>query len=312
MEENAIQVYEVPPLSAPQIREQVNLIQSIMKDVMQEGQHYGVIPGCGDKPSLLKPGAEKLMFTFRLVADPEVEVFELFHPTVAGHREYRVKVRISSMHGVYMGGGVGSCSTMEGKYRFRKADLLCPDCGKPAIIKGKEEFGGGWICYAKKGGCGKKWTDKDNPFQGVNTDRAEHDNPADYYNTCEKMAKKRALVDATLTVTAASDIFTQDIEEMVEVIPAAKVAAEKKESGKEPIKEPAKKTEGKNPSEPATEAQIKALHAILGKIPIKDELEKCKAVSQAIGMREGETITSLEKLTKAQASTAIKSLMGEK
>src|SRR3990167_8047229 len=28
------------------------------------------------------------------------------------------------------------------------------------------------------------------------------------------MAKKRALVDACLTVTAASDIFTQDIEEM--------------------------------------------------------------------------------------------------
>jgi hypothetical protein len=30
------------------------------------------------------------------------------------------------------------------------------------------------------------------------------------------MAKKRSLVDAVLTVTAASDIFTQDVEEMVE------------------------------------------------------------------------------------------------
>jgi hypothetical protein len=46
--------------------------------------------------------------------------------------------------------------------------------------------------------------------------KQEHDNPADFYNTCEKMGKKRALVDATLTVTAASDIFTQDIEELVE------------------------------------------------------------------------------------------------
>ncbi|WP_418719751.1 hypothetical protein [Bilophila wadsworthia] len=43
--------------------------------------------------------------------------------------------------------------------------------------------------------------------------RVEHDNPADYYNTCLKMAKKRALVDAVLTCTAASDIFTQDIED---------------------------------------------------------------------------------------------------
>jgi hypothetical protein len=46
--------------------------------------------------------------------------------------------------------------------------------------------------------------------------KVEYDNPADYYNTCWKMAKKRALVDAVLTVTAASDIFTQDVEEMVE------------------------------------------------------------------------------------------------
>jgi hypothetical protein len=43
--------------------------------------------------------------------------------------------------------------------------------------------------------------------------KIEHDNPSDYYNTCLKMGKKRALVDAVLTSTAASDIFTQDIEE---------------------------------------------------------------------------------------------------
>lgn len=43
--------------------------------------------------------------------------------------------------------------------------------------------------------------------------RVEHDNPADYYNTCLKMGKKRAFVDALLTCTAASDIFTQDIED---------------------------------------------------------------------------------------------------
>jgi hypothetical protein len=44
-------------------------------------------------------------------------------------------------------------------------------------------------------------------------EKVEYDNPADYFNTCLKMAKKRALVDAVLTSTAASDIFTQDIEE---------------------------------------------------------------------------------------------------
>ncbi len=39
-------------------------------------------------------------------------------------------------------------------------------------------------------------------------------NPADYYNTVLKMAKKRAMVDATITATACSDIFTQDIEDL--------------------------------------------------------------------------------------------------
>lgn len=38
-------------------------------------------------------------------------------------------------------------------------------------------------------------------------------NPADMYNTVLKMAKKRAFVDAILTCTAASDCFTQDIED---------------------------------------------------------------------------------------------------
>jgi hypothetical protein len=38
--------------------------------------------------------------------------------------------------------------------------------------------------------------------------------PADVYNSVLKMAKKRSLVDAILTATAASDIFTQDLEDL--------------------------------------------------------------------------------------------------
>ena len=42
----------------------------------------------------------------------------------------------------------------------RQADQrVCPKCEKPAIIKGKTEFGGGWLCFKKKGGCGAKFTD---------------------------------------------------------------------------------------------------------------------------------------------------------
>ena len=55
---------------ATAIKAQVQLIQQVMKEVMQKDEHYGVIPGTL-KPSLLKSGAEKLCLTFRL--DPQYD-----------------------------------------------------------------------------------------------------------------------------------------------------------------------------------------------------------------------------------------------
>jgi hypothetical protein len=51
--------------------------------------------------------------------------------------------------------------------------------------------------------------------QRVTGDEGRSENPdiADLYNTVLKMAKKRAFVDATITATAASDFFTQDVED---------------------------------------------------------------------------------------------------
>jgi len=42
-----------------------------------------------------------------------------------------------------------------------KPRIVCPVCGKEAIIKGKVEYGGGYLCYSKKGGCGAKFADDD-------------------------------------------------------------------------------------------------------------------------------------------------------
>src|SRR3990167_2002023 len=61
-------------LSAQDVRAQVNLIQEIMKEVMHKDEHYGVVPGTGTKPTLLKAGAEKLCLTFRLAPDYEIEI----------------------------------------------------------------------------------------------------------------------------------------------------------------------------------------------------------------------------------------------
>lgn len=201
------------PLTASDIRAQVNLVQEVMEAVMTDGEHYGKVPGCGDKPTLLQPGAQKLIMTFRLVPDPDMTVI----PMDKGHREVRCKVKLYNQRGIFLGAGVGTCSTMEGKFRFRTGpveftdkpvpreywDLRDKDPKKAKAMLGGDGFvpkkndEGRWVC-ARQG------------------EKVEHDNPADYYNTVEKMAFKRALVSATLTVTAASDIFTQDIEDLPE------------------------------------------------------------------------------------------------
>lgn len=213
---NAIQVHgqsaivQSSPMGLTEIKDHVRLIQEVMKTVMRENEHYGVIPGCGKKKALFKAGAEKLNLTFRLAPKFEIESQDLGN----GHRNFNVRCLLYSItSGEFIGEGVGSCSTMEGKYRFRKAEQVCPECGTAAIRKGSQQYGGGWYCDRKKDGCGAKFEEGDPAIENHDMGRVEHDNPADHWNTCLKIAKKRAHVDATISATAASDIFTQDLEE---------------------------------------------------------------------------------------------------
>lgn len=200
-------------LTAEYLKRQVSIVREAQRAVMNMGHHYDKIPGCGDKPVLLKPGAEVVALTFQFATEYRVAQSDLG----GGHREYEVTCVLTHRPtGGYVGQGIGACSTMETKYRYRKAEQACPECGKETIIKGKKEYGGGWLCYQKKGGCGAKFKDGDPAIENQNMGRVEHDNPADYYNTCLKMAKKRAFVDSILTSTAASDVFTQDIEDQPE------------------------------------------------------------------------------------------------
>lgn len=221
VKESELMTYEDKPLSVSDVMHQITLIQQVMREAMKSGEHYGTIPGCGPKPALLKPGAEKLNLTFRMAPDPIIDVVDLGR----GHREYRVKCYLRSiLTGKLLGVGVGSASTMESKWRYRTGPAESTgksvpkeywDLRKSDPQKAQDLLGG-------KGFSPKK---SDNGVWEIvrQGEKVEHDNPADYYNTCIKMAKKRALVDAVLTVTAASDIFTQDIEEMVEneVVPGA-------------------------------------------------------------------------------------------
>lgn len=43
----------------------------------------------------------------------------------------------------------------------RSERLSCPYCNQQAVIKSRPEFGGGYVCYKKFGGCGEKFADND-------------------------------------------------------------------------------------------------------------------------------------------------------
>ena len=163
-EETQVQRYEpaAMTLSMKQIGDRVNMVHQVLENVMKRDTHYGTVPGCGSKMVLLKPGADVLAMTFRLVPQFAVNRTDMEN----GHREYDVTCSMHGPDGSLLGQGVGSASTMEKKYRYRKDD------------KGK---------------------------------RIENEDIADCYNTVLKIAKKRAHIDATLTVTGAADIFTQDL-----------------------------------------------------------------------------------------------------
>ncbi|MBI3936385.1 MAG: hypothetical protein HY323_05365 [Betaproteobacteria bacterium] len=196
-------------LTVEQVVAQVQKIQQVQRAVMKDGEHFGVIPGA-TKPSLLKPGAEKLCETFRLA--PRYRAEKQAHPD--GHLDVFVTCELTHIPtGLFFGEGLGACTTRETKYAYRQAERTCPKCSKPAIIKGKAEYGGGWLCFKKKNGCGAKFADDAPEIVSQEGGRIPNDALADAWNTVVKMAKKRALVDAVLTATAASDIFTQDLED---------------------------------------------------------------------------------------------------
>lgn len=175
------------------VRGQRDAVQTLLKEVLKEGieNDYAIIPGT-KKQTLLKPGAEKICSMFGIAPELSVEASR-----DGEDYTYRVTVRLVA-GSVFLGEGVGEASTLESKFAWRKA--LCPEEYEHFRDQGKARL------HWERGYNGA-------PPQVVQQVR---ENPADKAGNMLKMAKKRALIDAVLTATAASDIFTQDLEGMVE------------------------------------------------------------------------------------------------
>lgn len=188
------------PLTADQLKARLFLIQSVMRDVMQDGTDYGKIPGT-DKPTLLKPGAEKLCVTFRLAPDDPI-VDQI--PELTGDIRYRVRVPVRTHDGALVAVGIGECSTGEEKYRWRRPVHQNEFDNAPEDMRRV------------------KWTRNGDQWRQVRV------TPADVANTVLKMAHKRAYVHAVIMATAAGAIFTQDIEDMPEGVEHAEDAPDQR------------------------------------------------------------------------------------
>lgn len=196
----------IVPLSAQEVYGQVQRIQQIIDMVMIEGVHYGIIPGTGER-SLWKPGAEKIILTFHFVPT----VVDLEDLGTGEEVRYRVKSALSDPLGNLLGEGVGECSSFEEKFAWREA--ICEEeweAADPGLRRTKY----------KKGG-----------EEGFFTVLQIRTNRADQLNSVLKRAKKRSLIDAVLTVTAASDCFKQELEE--------EEGAEQERKKTQPAKQPA-------------------------------------------------------------------------
>lgn len=172
----------------------LDIVKKFFKRIMIKGEDYGIIPGT-DKPTLYKPGAEKLceLYGYATVVKSKTETRDI--KTGYYHAELTIQV-VHRGTGMIMAEGVGEASSYESKYRYRwvyesdlpkgidKEALLC----KTFISQksGKE--------YAKY--------------------RLENTDLIDQWNTVLKMAKKRAMVDATLAATRTSGIFSQSEDEL--------------------------------------------------------------------------------------------------
>ncbi len=210
--------YIAPVVNVNSALERYQAMKDFIEGILKKDTDFGIIPGTGTKPVLLKPGAEKLGAFFglrpRFILSEKVDDWtgkdhnnEMFF-----YRDYKCQLYRGDE---LIGEGCGSCNSWETKYRYRKSARVCPECGKETIIKGREEYGGGWICFAKKGGCGTKFKDGDQSIEAQETGTSVNKDVADQVNTIDKMAQKRAFIAAILIATNASDYFTQDLEDFV-------------------------------------------------------------------------------------------------
>ena len=212
-ETNAESEFFIAPIvDMKRVKQTVDAVIEFMKSVMVKDIDYGVIPGT-NKPSLLKPGAEKLARFFGLRTRSTIMNVVSSEDPEAPYYTVTVKTEILKGNSdVVISDGLGTASTLEDRYATRwltEAKLPAGiDKSLLAFREKQSKFGKGmYIEYLWKPSLGEHFFQRETVLQ---------------------MADKRSYVAAVRKATAASMIFTQDMED---------ARPEHREAPSKPIKE---------------------------------------------------------------------------
>ena len=192
--ENIPVIFNLPP--AERVKQkiaEIDAFQELVRRYLKPGLDYGVIPGTGKKPTLLKPGAEKVDKLLDLSDN-----YEIIEKTEDWNKPFfnyliRCELRLIGSN-ILVSSGMGSCNSMESKYRYRwlwPSDV--PETKRAGMVTRTINV------------KGRRQTQY----------RVDNDDICSQVNTILKMAKKRAHIDATLSAARLSELFTQDIEDLV-------------------------------------------------------------------------------------------------
>lgn len=184
-------------------------VTKFIQEGLEDGRDYGVIAGT-DRHTLFKAGAEKLLIAFNCttqiefissISDPFAEVPYLVKKWFKAEKP-KDQAKVDEMKAA----GTGRFKKNNASWDWQESEK------EESIAYGHYEYtieakvilrSSGEIVGS---GVGSASTMESKYIR----------NPRDAQNTVLKMAKKRAIVDATLSTFALSDRFTQDVEDTVD------------------------------------------------------------------------------------------------
>jgi len=190
--------FVMDPAEAAALDEQ---LRSCMRAVLKPDVDYGLIPGMGSKPSLFKPGAEKLIQWFGFGFENnevKTERDDPDYPSGIADKVRRVGVTYRcTVYKELADGRRVTIATCEAYAGYDEDKFYVSAEAASAKAEAKERH---WAKNDSRQANSAKW-------ECVTEYRAP-------WNSVIKICEKRALVGAAIDATAAAGLFTQDLEDM--------------------------------------------------------------------------------------------------